>query len=290
MLRDAVVAIGAVAVAAAAAYVARRVRPRRHPRLRLTYLDMKSFGEPTRLALVVGGLEFEDVRASYEEVAEMRRTGRLPHGQVPVLEIDGTPYPQANAILRWVGTQTGLYTPELALRIDATEELLGDIKKLFTTQWYKHIVPKSLVTGAFHPGTALNPQQQDAVVEFLSHDLVPSRFAQLERSLEDCGGCAAERYASAPCTPEPRASRLSRARAAPQDSTGVLLPAVLRPYLCGKALTICDLSFYVLGTGLRDGTYCPGIATSVLDGCPRLLELLQRIDNHPKVAAWNRAH
>ena len=92
-------------------------------------------------------------------------------------------------------------------------------------------------------------------------------------------------------------------------------------YFCGTSMTICDLSFYVLGTittkkrqnrnyyatalinrrcshvasvtagtGLRDGTYCAGLDTGMLDGCPRLLALLERVGAHPRVVEWNARH
>merc|ERR1719231_1379819 len=57
--------------------------------IRLFYLDKRVKGEAIRLALVVGGIDFEDVRCSYEEVAEMRASSLLPFGQVPALQIGG---------------------------------------------------------------------------------------------------------------------------------------------------------------------------------------------------------
>ena len=46
--------------------------------LRYYYLDKRVKGESVRLALVVGGIEFEDVRLTYEEVQNMRAAGKLP--------------------------------------------------------------------------------------------------------------------------------------------------------------------------------------------------------------------
>ena len=45
----------------------------------LTYLDIKGLGEPIRLALAIGGVEFVDRRVSYEEVAALRAAGKLPN-------------------------------------------------------------------------------------------------------------------------------------------------------------------------------------------------------------------
>ena len=61
------------------------------PKLRYYYLDKRVKGECVRLALVVGGIEFDDVRLSYEEVHELRQAGRLPFSQVPALQIGDDP-------------------------------------------------------------------------------------------------------------------------------------------------------------------------------------------------------
>ena len=65
-------------------------------KLTFKYLDIKGLGEPVRLAMTVGGLPFEDVRLSYDEVRALKATADditkhagSPFGQVPVLEIDG---------------------------------------------------------------------------------------------------------------------------------------------------------------------------------------------------------
>ena len=72
---------------------------------KFTYLDIKGFGEAIRLALYIGKIEFEDHRVSYAEIREMAKEGKLPYGQVPVLQLDGVTYAQSGAILRWAGRQ-----------------------------------------------------------------------------------------------------------------------------------------------------------------------------------------
>lgn len=51
-------------------------------RTRLTYLDIKGYAEPIRLALSIGGVSFVDRRVSYDEVAALRARGELAYGQV----------------------------------------------------------------------------------------------------------------------------------------------------------------------------------------------------------------
>jgi glutathione S-transferase len=89
-----------------------------------------------RLALYHGKIDFEDERISYDEVAERRAKGLLPHGQVPVLEIDGVRHSQSMALLRWAGQRAGLYPALLQLQIDAVHESLADVNKCLNPQWY----------------------------------------------------------------------------------------------------------------------------------------------------------
>jgi glutathione S-transferase len=76
--------------------------------LKLTYFDFHGGrGEPARLALAIGGIEFEDHRFSFPEFADVRKT--TPFGQVPVLHVNGAQVTQCDSILRYVGKLAGLY-------------------------------------------------------------------------------------------------------------------------------------------------------------------------------------
>lgn len=52
------------------------------PKLKLTYFNIKARAEPTRLALHIAGIPFEDVRLKHEEWPALK--GSFPLGQVPV--------------------------------------------------------------------------------------------------------------------------------------------------------------------------------------------------------------
>ncbi len=57
-------------------------------KIKLTYFDMNGGrAEPARLALAMGGLDYEDDRISFEEFEKMR--GSTPFNSVPTMEIDG---------------------------------------------------------------------------------------------------------------------------------------------------------------------------------------------------------
>ena len=241
------VAASTIAIAAPLLLV-RRLRSRATPSLRLTYLDIKGYAEPIRLALTVGDIPFEDVRTDYAGVHALRESGRLPFGQVPLLEIDGVPHCQSLALLRYAGIASGLYPPELQLRVDGVEETLQDIRKAFTPMWYKNAAGRHPKTGDFFSATALNAAQVAALQAALNDDILPGRFAMLERVLSESGG----------------------------------------PFFCGEQMTTCDLSYYVMGSGLVDGSYCEGIdATALLRECPKLRGLVDAVRAHPRVAEWN---
>jgi glutathione S-transferase len=213
-----------------------------HAKLRLHYLDTKALGEPIRLALFIGGIEFEDVRVSYEQVDQMRKLGQLPFGQVPVLEINGEVHGQSGSLLRWAGRQAGLYPEASALRCDAIEGALDDIRVAMRPHWYGHALGRDPRTGQLL--VPLSDEQRADTARLLRTDVLPPCFAQLESALGS------------------------------------------RKYFCGDQLTFCDLSFFVMGSGILDGTYCEGMAT-VLDDCPRLCEHVQRVRALPRVSEWH---
>jgi glutathione S-transferase len=96
------------------------------PHYKLTYFDVDGGrAEPIRIAFHVAGIEFEDVRLSFPEFMETR--GNLRFHCVPVLEIDGIPVTQSNAMSRYVGRLAGLY-PEKDLEALYCDEALGAIE------------------------------------------------------------------------------------------------------------------------------------------------------------------
>ena len=89
------------------------------PQLKLTYFDFHGGrAEPVRLALHIGGIEFEDHRFAFPEFAAVRKS--TPFGQVPTLQVDGVQVTQCDSILRYAGKLAGLYPA------DAFQALLCD--------------------------------------------------------------------------------------------------------------------------------------------------------------------
>ena len=105
-------------------------------RFKLTYFDIDGGrGEPIRLALHIGGIEFEDVRLKFSEFQEARQSFRFL--ALPVLEIDGRPVTQSTSLTRYVGKLVDLYPADdlQALScdeaMDAGEDLSHAIGKTF---------------------------------------------------------------------------------------------------------------------------------------------------------------
>ena len=78
------------------------------PKIVLHYFPIQGPAEPARLALVLGGIPFEDVRHNREEMLKMRADGELPYGQLPIMTVDGKMLAQSGAIANWCAKLAGL--------------------------------------------------------------------------------------------------------------------------------------------------------------------------------------
>lgn len=95
---------------------------------KLTYFDIDGGrAEAIRIAFHAAGVAFEDDRISFQEFGEMRRNTRFTC--VPVLEIDGEPFTQSNALSRYVGKMARLY-PEDPLQALYCDETLGALEDM----------------------------------------------------------------------------------------------------------------------------------------------------------------
>ncbi|MGE5471434.1 MAG: glutathione S-transferase family protein [Bacteroidota bacterium] len=97
-------------------------------RLKVTYFDVPGGrAEPTRLALHIGGIAFEDYRFPFSDFPEVRKN--TPLNQVPTLQINDLQVTQSDAITRYVGKLTGLYPTDnlQALFCDEVLSALEDV-------------------------------------------------------------------------------------------------------------------------------------------------------------------
>ncbi len=124
------------------------------PKLKLTYFDIHGGrGEPARLALFIGGIEFEDERISFDAWPALK--AQLPLSAIPVLEVDGKLITQSNTINRFVGKLTNLYPTDpwqAALCdevMDAVEDISCQIVATFSTtdEHEKKVLREGLANG-----------------------------------------------------------------------------------------------------------------------------------------------
>ena len=101
---------------------------------KLVYFDAPvSRGEECRLALYLGGVDFEDVRIKREEWAALKPT--TPFGALPYLEIPGhPPLAQSNAILVYIGRTSGLHPKDdfEAARHEAMMQHIEDLRAVLS--------------------------------------------------------------------------------------------------------------------------------------------------------------
>jgi len=79
------------------------------PTLKLTYFNFKGRAELSRLVCAAAGLEYEDHRYADGEWDTPTGKAATPHGQVPVLTVDGKQYSQSLAIATYLAREGGLY-------------------------------------------------------------------------------------------------------------------------------------------------------------------------------------
>ncbi len=100
-------------------------------KLKLIYPNIPFWrAEVSRLALFIGGIEFEDFRPSSEEIKKMKNDGTLPFGQFPILQVNGKTIAQTGAIARFCGKISGLYPSDNqfnAAKVDEVIDLATDI-------------------------------------------------------------------------------------------------------------------------------------------------------------------
>jgi glutathione S-transferase len=100
--------------------------------IKLTYFNIQGPAEAPRLALTIGGIAFEDIRVSREEMTALKEAGKLPSGQLPVLEVDGKTLHQSQAMATYAAKRAGLYPedPWAAAKVDEiTQLVLQDIRE-----------------------------------------------------------------------------------------------------------------------------------------------------------------
>jgi prostaglandin-H2 D-isomerase / glutathione transferase len=133
-------------------------------KLKLSYFDFDGGrGEAIRLALMIGGVSFEDNRLSMEQFAAEKSQYRFQ--AVPVLHVDGKPLAQSGAICRFVGKLTDLY-PADPWHAAVCDEVLETVEEM-----------------TVHVGSTirLNDEEKKAQREVLAKETLPVFLKGLEQ-------------------------------------------------------------------------------------------------------------
>ncbi|PZC81046.1 hypothetical protein B5X24_HaOG200242 [Helicoverpa armigera] len=101
------------------------------PKAVFYYFKMKGLGEPCRLLLAYGGVDFEDIRFERHGQEWQDFKPKTPFGQVPILEMDGKTYAQSYSIARFLGRKFGLGGDNIQeeFEIDQIVDLIDDLRK-----------------------------------------------------------------------------------------------------------------------------------------------------------------
>lgn len=145
------------------------------------YFYGRGIGEPVRLLLSVGRVEFTDKRYTFEQFSRMEELrGSLPFRQIPALEIDGVLIGQTDSICRLAARLAQLYPP------DPKEAAITDMIVVHQAEIQSAIAKMTYdgVPGA--PGTKQIPQEErDARIHAWLDEQLPGRLDSLERLVSD---------------------------------------------------------------------------------------------------------
>ena len=142
--------------------------------IRLTYFNAPFWrAETSRIALHLGGIPFEDERMSHDQFRDLKASGKLPYGQLPILEVDGVVIAQSLAIARFCGRQSGLYPMENAVDAARVDEILDTA---------------SQITDLLHPSMREeNMEKRAAMRQKLATETLPSWLGFLAKRLLSSG-------------------------------------------------------------------------------------------------------
>ena len=101
--------------------------------IKVHYFPGYGRAEMMRMLLAHAKVEYENVDYTHETLAEVKATGILEFGQVPMLEYEGKYLAQSQAAMRFLGKKYGYYPEDAyeAWRVDSTLDALADLQAAF---------------------------------------------------------------------------------------------------------------------------------------------------------------
>ena len=216
--------------------------------LKLTYFNIQGAAEKVRLALVLGGIKFTDVRVPFDQWPAMKPT--TPYGQLPLMSIDGgAPMAQSEAMLRYAGklaTSNGvpLYPEDKVLAIEEARGLVGDLER----EWRVPVGIGFQDPGLFgHPSDTIGTPEHSAIVQS-----VREKF--LAEELPRYMGFLTTRFSGS-------------------------------AFLCGDSPTIADCALIPVLNRLTSGGV-DFVPKDCLEAYPAVVEYVARFMDLPEIQAW----
>ena len=171
--------VGAVGLASAAALTARPAEASffgsKPKNIAIHYFPIQGPAETARLALVLGGIAFEDVRHKRPAMIEMRDSGELPYGQLPIMYVDGKKLSQSVAIGQWCAKQAGLVPKD-----DFEAATVDSIVQFILQDVRERVIRPSM-------SDELDAAKKAAMRKECHEKLLPAKFAMLEKQVGDKG-------------------------------------------------------------------------------------------------------
>lgn len=216
------------------------------PKLKLTYFNIQGVAEKVRLALVLQDIPFEDERINMNDWNELKTKTKF--GQLPLLEIDGkNTVAQSEAMLRFVARLKSktLYPQEPPASL-LVDECMGLIGD-FTRAWMPCLYLSMRPATFGYPDDFGKTDEGKAKVEEMRTNFLKETMPKFMGYFETFLGDG--------------------------------------PFLCGKNVTIADLSLlptlYNFTTGNVD--YVP---KDCLEAYPKIAAWVTRMRELPKIKAW----
>ena len=147
---------------------------------KLTYFDLRGLGEVSRYLLTLGSANWEDNRLPIEfrpdgnhnrpEFDALKASGKLPFGQVPILEVEGEEgvIAQSKAIEHHLARTFGLFgsTPRESALIHSFSEGLSDLRiEYVKANWWS------------------KPEEKEALLAKFYDEHLPKHFGLLDKNV-----------------------------------------------------------------------------------------------------------
>jgi glutathione S-transferase len=152
--------------------------------IKLTYFDIEGVAEAVRLALLISGTPFDDVRVQFQDWPAMKPT--TPNGQLPIMTIggdDANVKTQSKAMLRWVGMTKSntLYPTDKVFEIEEVIGIVEDLQRAFAPAQYMGMRPANFG----HPEGFQSTEEGKKLVESMRTKFVKEELPKYIKCLTD---------------------------------------------------------------------------------------------------------